>query len=477
MLSVYDLDFYKRKYKREPIRDNEKWFMEHLNQIKMDDTAKKLASEIDGIEFISDTKFKNIAGDVTDIKFLSTSAKAVLNVYFFPEIVFDFTFCRSIAKTIGFSIKRGRIALYLYEKEAPYAMGFDNEKEYNRQNNIRVVTGYGTRRCETVYQAYHYLTWYVSETWYDPFEEVNEWNLKKHARSEWDSSFYMDILTFSKFEYAAFIRYCSHDYISSDFPIYPGYKPRGQGYVIGCGDDPVKEKQAEERRKRKEKYGNPISDKRLYLKYIKEISRREKAQAGFDQEALRKIKERKRRLPTTMELIRWLQEFILEEQAKVAAGNGSKSVSGIQYIGLGLTGAYIRGDYDRYSEIEIVYQVKELVVKEAILAVIKAIEEGNMEDGWKRNRYSSVKEDAERIVKGTYERLLGNLIMRLQNEYHKIVSMEEYKAYRREEKKEPRLGSSCIGFKKTKESKKLEIEMKRNLLKRVYQMEHETLWL
>lgn len=100
-----------------------------------------------------------------------------------------------------------------------------------------------------------------------------------------------------------------------------------------------------------------------------------------------------------------------------------------------------------------------------------------MEDGWKRNRYSSVKEDAERIVKGTYERLLGNLIMRLQNEYHKIVSMEEYKAYRREEKKEPRLGSSCIEFKKTKESKKLEIEMKRNLLKRVYQMEHETLWL
>lgn len=258
MLTIYEDGTCNNRIGREPVIDFDDFFDTHIGEIVVDDTVKRVMAYIDEAEFIGSNQIKNRFNDPTDIRNISRGAKAVICVYTFPMVVFDFSYCQNNAISCMFTLPRGRVVLEISEHGKPY----DKCDVFNR---IRVVTWEGTRICESVFRAYHYLSWCRVNLQEDDIS-LYEYECRKHCfRLDEDLDVYVP-MSYSQYEYEQLTQKLRRrELLELDKIQYPGYNSRLPGYM--CGGKGMKNYSMLERRIRK--------------KYEKEVSRRERARQGF----------------------------------------------------------------------------------------------------------------------------------------------------------------------------------------------------
>lgn len=494
MLSLYELDYGTTKLRLNPVKNQEEWFTEHIDQIRTDDIARFLAVSIEHEElyfkharemedaeriwdmerkrFNSSTKFntpplkpaqskknaqptksekyfKAIKDPVeaaeedpyapyTEDEFtldlevvqneFSEGAKAALNVLSFPNVVFDLSDCSIIAITLALTIPDGKIALTRYEKESTHGYPY---RKYDFRNRIRVVTEYGTQFCKSVFQAYRYFTWSLAQKAYN---RTIEWSmercLNRHALSTTKMPFGINTVTFEEFISAAVWRYeepfdmrsCSEFY-TFEKPRYPGYSD-GQGYTAWNDLYDDISDQVYERYERSQEH-EFTSLKILRKKYLYEVTRRDRAQAGFNSVAQANIKKDIASRQYTTDIIQWLYKAVYQETKK-----SNSEEAGTTYIQIGLANAYMRGYYDleTNSNIEIVFKLNHEAIEEQTKVIAKELEEGKARESWKvRAYYKSKEEQAREIIRDVYLLFLGKIMENLQRDFKKTVSIKEIK--------------------------------------------------
>lgn len=496
MLSLYELDYGITKLRLNPVKNHEEWFAEHIDQIRTDDIARFLAVSIEQEEqydehamevvhiwdmkrekFNSSTKFntpplklapaqskkseryfKAIKDPVeaaeedpytpyTEDDFtldlevvqseFSVGAKAALNVLSFPKVVFDLSECSIIAITLALTIPDGRIALTRYEKESTYGYPY---KKYDFRNRIRVVTEYGTQFCKSVFQAYRYFTWSLAQKAYNHTIEYSmERSLNKHALSTTRMPFGINTVTFEEFISAALWRYeepfdlrrCSEFY-TFEKPRYPGYSD-GQGYTAWNDLYEDISDQVYERYEKSQEH-EFTSVKILRKKYLYEVTRRDRARAGFNSVAQANIKKDIASKQYTTDIIQWLYKAVYQESIK-----SNYEEAGTTYIQIGLANAYMRGYYDleSNSNIEIVFRLNHQMIGEQTKIIARELEEGKVRESWEvRAYYRSKEEQAREIIRDVYLRFLGKIMVNLQRDFKKTVSIKEIKEKEGKTKKE-----------------------------------------
>lgn len=286
MLTLYEKGTCDKMMGKEPITELDDYFDSHIDQIQLDDIIQGIAGYIDGARFIggeqtdstdpllSDCKLKNRFGDITDVINLSTGAKGVICVYAFPKLIFDLQECGNNAITYVFTLPRGRMTTWIYEREE--AVGFPAEDK-DVKNKVRVITWYGTRICESVYEVYHYFTWcdyYGSFAW----SSRNNYFLFCGIRHAVTCT---KIADFDDFVEAAIDRYVpfAEPDIRYDMVQYPGYSC-ALAFKEGWENDVDFEADMKARLK---KMGNndPVDEWILRKRYARETFRREKVKWGW----------------------------------------------------------------------------------------------------------------------------------------------------------------------------------------------------
>ena len=279
MLTIYEDGTCKKKIGKKPIKDVESWFNSHIEEIIIDDTVKRIMLHLDKAEFMGHRIIRNESGHITNIAYLSRGAKAVICVYTFPKVVFDFTDIENKAFTYALTLPRGRIIIKIDERGV--ADGYERG-EPDILNKVRVVTWEGTRICESVYETYQYLTWSMAYEVDARSSNMDYYNLCavrhgiEHPRIE---SNVPGIVDFDVFFIAALERVTPIEGYGRYYGVvkYPGYKERSQGYVLAW-DEPDYE---EEYKQRKERMGNHLLDmEKLERKYKKVVAKRLRHMAG-----------------------------------------------------------------------------------------------------------------------------------------------------------------------------------------------------
>ena len=280
MLTVYDMSIeIGRKIGKEPVKDIENWFEEHLSEIVIDDTVKRIITYIDGEEFISHEIEKD------RLRELSMGAKAVICVYTFPKVVFDleFDYGENKAVTCAFTLPRGRFRLDMWDRQA--AEGYPDEDK-DIFNKVRVVTWLGTRICKSVYETYQYFTFSDRNSWGLCYEDYNYYgacglkraiDLEEYNKYQTNKS---KVADFSNFVVAVYEKVYGNLKIHDEV-IYPGFV-HGQGYAIRSLDPYDYDLLGEERKVR---IGNhdPFDEKVLKVKYDKAVARIKRARQRTEQ--------------------------------------------------------------------------------------------------------------------------------------------------------------------------------------------------
>lgn len=99
----------------------------------------------------------------------------------------------------------------------------------------------------------------------------------------------------------------------------------------------------------------------------------------------------------------------------------------------------MRGYYDlkSNSNIEIVFRLNHQMIGEQTKIIAKELEEGKVRESWEvRAYYRSKEEQAREIIRDVYLRFLGKIMVNLQRDFKKTVSIKEIKEKEGKTKKE-----------------------------------------
>lgn len=120
------------------IKFNDAYFNKYYTDYKIDDKAKEIMKNIDGVEYKENHRFCSKFEPNADIKLdeLSTGCKTALNVYFNPNKIFTVAECGTNAIKEILNFPQGNIYFSFYTT----IPDFTNSLKVVYDNNIKEVT-------------------------------------------------------------------------------------------------------------------------------------------------------------------------------------------------------------------------------------------------------------------------------------------------------------------------------------------------
>ncbi len=89
---------------------NDIWFQNHIKEIRFGKEEREIVKEIDKVDYAKDGRFKSkfMEGTLIDSSELSTGCKTALNIYSFPDNIFNLAECGDNALQLIVNLKRGK---------------------------------------------------------------------------------------------------------------------------------------------------------------------------------------------------------------------------------------------------------------------------------------------------------------------------------------------------------------------------------
>ncbi len=132
------------------VKLNDVWFQNHIKEIKYGKTEKAIVEYIDNVKYAKDGKFKSkfIKDTLIDSLELSTGCKTALNIFTFPEKVFNLAECGNNALQLIMHMKKGKAYIdyrFMTDKFDNEIIVYVNNKKYTINTNIeldKLMEGY-----------------------------------------------------------------------------------------------------------------------------------------------------------------------------------------------------------------------------------------------------------------------------------------------------------------------------------------------
>lgn len=393
-------------------------FNKVYKQIEIDPWIKAKVQEIDKVELTDKYTFMDKDGKEKSIVHISDTAKLCICLYAFPQRLFYLEFSEhNLANlTAIFTVPRGHLSADFLGESFDYREERDETPIYDKYYEIPAlvwgISEYQIHRCETVRELFLFIDWYYRRL--DRYRNFGTNHfLKEHAikRLKKPKGFeYMTITEFINLNCRclgrSFIKYCVTAAFAFD-------KEQELAYY----------QQGNDRRRiiRDKEEFIAVSRYSLKKRYIKEVTRKQRAALGFG-------KGNAALFPTQEDVVEKLSELHWLPRLRSAK--------------LGLIGAYAAGKQNKSSVIEVVYWPQE---------------EGFPLIEWEFGRKSL-------------------LIMELEKTFHKEVIIHDYREITQELRKlhRPFRGLRFQRRDLTEQERQEEIKKRERIIKAV---ENDALWV
>ena len=113
------------KPNNDTVQLNDIWFQNHVRDIRFGKTEQKIVETIDKVKYAGNRKFKSkfMKGTLVDSSELSTGCKTALNIFTFPDKIFNLAECGENALQVIMNMKHGKA----YMNYAFLTDGFNNQ--------------------------------------------------------------------------------------------------------------------------------------------------------------------------------------------------------------------------------------------------------------------------------------------------------------------------------------------------------------